>query len=316
MSFLLYFLYICAMEKFQVHILGCGSALPTRHHLPASQVVSLRGKLFMMDCGEGAQLQCRRSHLKFANLNHIFLSHLHGDHCFGLIGLISTFGLQNRTSDLHIYGPVGLQEALQPQLDFFCTGIPYRVVMHEVSTKHSEVIFEDRSVSVTTIPLKHRVPCCGYLFREVQSLPHIRRDMIDFLKIPHYAINSIKEGAGWTTEEGKFFPHERLVTPAKRARSYAYLSDTTYLPQNAELVKGVDLLFHESTFLDRDKSFAKQTFHSTTKQAAEFAKMADVGRLMLGHYSSRYDDDNLFLEEAKEIFPNTILANEGLVVEV
>ena len=304
------------MEKFQVHILGCGSALPTRHHLPSSQVVSLRGKLFMVDCGEGTQLQCRKSHLKFANLNHIFLSHLHGDHCFGLVGLISTFGLQGRTSDLHVYGPVGLKAAMQPQLDFFCQGIPYTVVMHEVSTKQSEVVFADRSVSVTTIPLKHRVPCCGYLFREAQSLPHIKRDMIDYLKIPHYAINNIKEGEGWTTEDGKFFAHERLVTPAEPARAYAYLSDTIYLPENAKLVKGVDLLFHESTFLDKDKTRAKQTFHSTAKQAAEFAKAAEVKRLLLGHYSSRYDDDNLFLEEAQSVFPNALLADEGLILEL
>jgi len=304
------------MNKFQVHILGCGSALPTLHHQPSSQVVSLRGKHFMIDCGEGTQLQLRHAHLKIGALNHIFLSHLHGDHCFGLIGLISTLSLLQRTTDLHLYSPPGLAEFLNPQLDFFCKMRTFEIVFHELSVEQCEVIFADRSVSVTSIPLSHRLPCCGFLFRESQSLPHIRPDMIDCLNIPRYAINSIKEGAGWTTPDGKYYPHEQLVTPAAPAKSYAYLSDTKYCPQNVDFVKGVDLLFHESTFIEIDKSRAILTHHSTAKQAAEFAKAAEVSRLLLGHYSSRYSDDTLFLNEAKAIFPNTFLANEGMTFDV
>ena len=304
------------MENFEVHVLGCGSALPTMKHFPSSQVLSLRGKNFMIDCGEGAQLQLRRSKLRFNNLGHIFISHLHGDHCFGLIGLISTFDLLGRNADLHIFSPSGLEELLRPQMNFFCKGIAFKVIFHTFSTKQSALIFEDRSVQVTTVPLKHRMPCCGFLFQEKANLPHIRRDMIDYLQIPLYAINSIKSGEGWTTAEGEFYPHEKLVIPADPARSYAYLSDTAFVPRNAKLVKGVDLLFHEATFAETEALRAKQTLHSTATQAAEFAKMAQAKKLMIGHYSSRYDDDTLLLREAQSVFPNTILAKENLKVDI
>ena len=177
------------MEKFDVHILGCGSAIPTAKHLPTSQVVDLRDKLFMIDCAEGAQLQLRRQKLKFSRLNHIFLSHLHGDHCFGLIGLFSTFDLLGRTSKLHVYSPGDdLERLMRPWLDYFCRGMSYEVVFHAVKWKEHQVVYEDRTLTVETLPLKHRVPCCGYLFREKAPLPHIRRDMIDFLKIPFHAV--------------------------------------------------------------------------------------------------------------------------------
>lgn len=302
------------MENIELHILGCGSALPTVKHNPTSQVLSLRGKNFMIDCGEGTQLQLRRSKLRFHNLGHIFISHLHGDHCFGLIGLISTFNLLGRTADLHIFAPKGLKALMQPQLDFFCKGITFKVDIQTISTNRCETIFEDRSVSVKTIPLRHRMPCCGFLFEEKGILPHIRRDMIDFLKIPHYAINSIKEGADWTTSDGVVYPNERLVTPNSPARSYAYLSDTAFVPENAQWVQGVDLLFHEATFAESEALRAEQTQHSTAKQAAEFARLAQVKKLLIGHYSSRYDDDRILLEEAQTIFPNTILAKENLKI--
>ena len=304
------------MENFEVNILGCGSALPTVRHNPSSQVLSLRGKNFMIDCGEGTQLQLRRSKLRFNNLGHIFISHLHGDHCFGLIGLISTFDLLGRNADLHIFSPKGLEELLRPQLNFFCRGISFDVVFHTFSTKKSEMIFEDRSLQVTTVPLRHRMPCCGFLFQEKPNLPHIRRDMIDFLKIPLYAINNIKNGEGWTTAEGEFYPHERLVLPADPARSYAYLSDTAFVPQNAELVEGTDLLFHEATFAESEALRAEQTLHSTATQAATFAKMAKVKKLVIGHFSSRYEDDTLLLKEAQKVFSNTILAKENLRIEI
>ena len=304
------------MENFEVNILGCGSALPTVRHNPSSQVLSLRGKNFMIDCGEGTQLQLRRSKLRFNNLGHIFISHLHGDHCFGLIGLISTFDLLGRNADLHIFSPKGLEELLRPQLNFFCRGISFDVVFHTFSTKESELIFEDRSIQVTTIPLRHRMPCCGFFFQEKANLPHIRRDMIDYLHIPTYAINNIKNGEGWTTAEGDFYPHERLVTPAEPARSYAYLSDTSFVPNNATLVEGVDLLFHEATFAESETLRAEQTQHSTATQAAEFAQMAHAKKLVIGHFSSRYEDDTLLLKEAQKVFPNTVLARENLKIEI
>lgn len=307
-----------AMEKFDVHILGCGSALPTTRHLPTAQVVDVRDKLFMIDCAEGAQLQLRRQKLKFSRLNHIFISHLHGDHCFGLMGLMSTFGMLGRTAKLHIYSPGhDLERLLRPQLDYFCGGMSYEVVFHSLDAKKSDVVYEDRSLRVSTLPLRHRVPCCGYLFQEKPPLPHIRRDMIDFLKIPFYDINRIKEGADWTDDEGRVWTNEQLVVPHEaQGRSYAYCSDTIYRPQLVEHLRGVDLLFHEATFTEDAIKRAKETYHSTARQAATIAKEAEVKRLVIGHFSARYDDETPLLQEAQNIFADTLLANEGLKISL
>lgn len=305
------------MEKFNVHILGCGSALPTAKHLPSTQIVDVRDKLFMIDCAEGAQLQLRKGSLKFSRTNHIFISHLHGDHCFGLIGLISTFDLLGRTSKLHIYSPgSSLEKLMRPWLDFFCRDMGFEVVFHAFSPNHSEVIYDDRSLTVSTIPLKHRVPCCGFLFTEKPPLPHIRRDMIDFLHIPFYAINGIKEGGGWTDENGREWRHEELTMPADPGRKYAYMSDTMPVDAAAEIVRGANVLYHEATFADDATSRAKETGHSTARQAAEFAAKAEVQRLVIGHFSARYNDERMLLKEAKSAFPHTILAHEGLKIEL
>lgn len=306
------------MHKFDIHILGCGSALPTTRHLPSTQIVDVRDKLFMIDCAEGCQLQLRRSQLKFSRMNHIFISHLHGDHCFGLIGLISTFDLLGRTSQLHIYSPGStLENLMRPWLDFFCRDMGYEVVFHAFSPNHSEVIYDDRSLTVSTIPLKHRVPCCGFLFREKAPLPHIRRDMIDFLHIPYYAINSIKEGNGWIDENGRLWTTEELtVATSAPARSYAYCSDTMPVGKVAEMVHGVDVLYHEATFASDAKARARETGHSTAAQAAEIAAQAEARRLVIGHFSARYDDESVLLKEAKAAFPHTLLAHEGMKIEV
>lgn len=304
------------MEKFEVHILGCGSALPTTRHFPSAQVVNLRDKLFMVDCGEGAQLQLRKSRLHFSRLNCVFISHLHGDHCFGLPGLISTFALLGRTSDMHIYAPAEFEGLMKPWLGYFCPNIPFQVIFHPVAPHRQQVIYEDRSLTVESLPLSHRKACTGFLFREKGLLPHIRRDMIDFLKIPYYAIPAIKNGEGWTTEEGVFYENARLVTPAEPARSYAYCSDTKFLPELADTLRGIDLLFHEATFAEEAAARAQETFHSTARQAAEMAKAAGVKRLLIGHFSARYDDERVLLNEAKAVFPETILAREGLCVRL
>lgn len=305
------------MEKFDVHILGCGSALPTLKHWPSAQLVNIREKLYMIDCGEGAQVQFRRSRQKFARLSHIFISHLHGDHIFGLIGLLSTLSLAGRTLPIHIYAHAELETLMRPQLDFFCKGIAYDVVFHALPTdKDSHLIFEDRSVSVYTIPLLHRVPCCGFLFKEKAPLPHIRRDMIDYLEIPYYAINSIKQGADWTTPDGRTFKNDELVYPAEKGRTYAYCSDTCYQPQNVKWIKGVDLLYHEATFGQDNLPRAIETLHSTALQAAQMAKAAEVGKLVIGHFSSRYDDESVLLDEAQTVFENTILAEENMTLSI
>ncbi|MBQ8601080.1 MAG: ribonuclease Z [Bacteroides sp.] len=300
------------MEKFEVNILGCGSALPTTRHFSSSQVVNIREKLFMIDCGEGAQLQLRRSKLKFTRLNHIFISHLHGDHCFGLMGLISTFGLLGRTATLHIYAHEELERLLQPQLEFFCKGMTYEVKFHHIDPTKAEMIYEDRSVSVTTIPLRHRIPSCGFLFQEKKTPNHIIRDMIDFYQIPVFELNRIKNGADYVCPDGTIVPNGRLTTPSASPRSYAYCSDTVYQRNILSQIKGVDLLFHEATFMHEDAARAKETFHTTTLQAAEIARDAEVKQLVIGHFSARYENEALLLEETQSLFPNTLLAKENL----
>lgn len=304
------------MEKFELHILGCGSALPTTRHFPTSQIVNVRDKLFMIDCGEGAQLQFRKSHLKFSRLNHIFISHLHGDHCFGLLGLISTLNLLGRTAELHIHSPKGLETLLTPMLDFFNRQMTYKVLFHEFDTKEPMQIYEDRSLTVTTIPLRHRMPCCGFLFAEKRRPNHIIREMVDFYQVPVYELNRIKNGADYVTPEGKTVSNNLLTRPSAPSRSYAYCSDTIYLPSIVEQIKGGDLLFHEATFANEDAPRAKETFHTTAAQAAEIARRAEVKKLLIGHFSARYEDENVLLQEASAIFPDTQLAKETLCVSV
>lgn len=304
------------MEKFEVTILGCGSALPTTRHFASAQVVNLREKLFMIDCGEGAQMQLRRSRLKFSRLNHIFISHLHGDHCFGLMGLISTFRLLGRTAKLHIYAPAPLDQLLQPQLDYYCAGMDYQVEVHTIDTTRFAPVYEDRSVTVYTLPLRHRIACCGFLFREKPTLPHIIREKIDFYQVPEYAINQIKNGADWTTPDGEVIPNRYFTRPSEPARSYAYCSDTCYLPELQEHLKNVDLLFHEATFGKDLEKRAQETFHTTAEQAATLARDSQAGRLCIGHFSARYEDETPLLHEAQEIFPNTILARENLTLKL
>lgn len=304
------------MEKFDLHILGCGSALPTTRHFPTSQVVNLRDKLFMIDCGEGAQLQFRKSRLKFSRLNHIFISHLHGDHCFGLLGLISTLNLLGRTAELHIHSPKGLEELLTPMLAFFNRQMTYKVLFHEFDTKEPVVIYEDRSLTVTTIPLRHRMPCCGFLFAEKPRPNHILRDMVDFYQVPVYELNRIKNGADYTTPEGEVVPNSRLTVPAAPPRRYAYCSDTVCLPSIIGQIQGVDLLFHEATFAEDAAPRARETFHTTASQAAQIARDAGVKKLLIGHFSARYDDEQQLLDEARAVFPDTQLAKETLCIPV
>lgn len=304
------------MEPFVVHILGCGSALPTLKHNASSQIVELRGKAFMIDCGEGTQMQLRRSRIHFAKINAIFISHLHGDHCFGLLGLLSTFGMLGRTNKLKVYAPMSYELLFKQQVEFFMQGLEYEIEFVPVDTEKHEVIYEDKSLTVESIPLCHRMPCCGYLFREKPTLPHIRRDMIDYYEIPISQINNIKNGADWTTPDGDVIPNERLVEPADPVRSYAYCSDTKYLPKLHELVEGVSVLYHESTYTAEHQDRAKLYYHSTAEQAAMVARDAHVGKLLLGHYSARYNNEDVLLKEAKQVFENSYLSKEGLCFKI
>ena len=304
------------MEPFKIHILGCGSALPTLHHYASAQVVEMRGKQFMIDCGEGTQMQLRRSRIRFTKLSAVFITHLHGDHCFGLIGMISTFGLLGRTAKLDVYAPKELEHMLQEQMRMFCHNFDYEVAFHAVDTCNQQVVYEDRSLTVESIPLEHRMPCCGYLFKEKATLPHIRRDMIDFYQIPVSQINNIKAGSDWITAEGETVPNSKLVEAADQPRSYAYCSDTRYIPTLHERIRGVTALYHESTYGEDNLLMAEKYYHSTARQAALVARDAGAGKLLLGHYSSRYEDENVLLNEAKQVFENSFLCDEQMVFEL
>lgn len=264
------------MVDFQLHILGCGSASPTTRHMATSQIVKWRDKLYMVDCGEGTQVQMRRQQLRFSRLNHIFISHLHGDHCFGLPGMVSTFGMLERRADLFIHAPDGLEAYLQPILDRFCKGLSFQVRFNRIDPFRHALIMEDRSMRVYSIPLKHRLPTCGFLFEE-------------------------------KNEEAPQSP------PPRR---YAYCSDTVFCPDIIPLIQGVDLLYHEATFCEAHKVRAKQTAHSTALQAAEIALRAGAKKLVIGHFSSRYKTEEVFKQEADSLFAGTILACEGQVIPV
>lgn len=304
------------MEPFKIHILGCGSALPTLRHNASSQIVEIRGKMFMVDCAEGTQMQLRRSKINFQRIQAVFISHMHGDHCFGLIGMISTFGLMGRTAPLDVYATKELGPVLDMLMRSFCNDYSFEVRFHAIDTKQNAVIYDDRSLTVETIPLQHRVPCCGFLFREKPTLPHIRRDMIDYLEIPFSQINNIKAGADWVTPDGKVIPNSRLVTPSDNTRSYAYCSDTRYIPDLWKLVNGATVLYHESTYASDCEDRARTYWHSTARQAAMVARDAKVEKLLLGHYSARYNDESKILDEAKAVFPKSFLTNEGMTVFV
>ena len=304
------------MEPFKVHILGCGSALPTLRHYASSQVVEVRDKVLMLDCAEGTQMQLRKCRVRFTKLSHVFITHLHGDHCFGLIGMISTFGLLGRTARLHVHAPAALGPELERQIQFFTHDLGFEVVFYPVDTTVRGVVYEDRSITVESIPLEHRVPCCGYLISEKPTLPHIRREMMDCYQIPASQMGNIKNGADWTMPDGEVIPNSKLVIPADPPRSYAYISDTRYMPQLHEQLQGVNTLYHESTYGEDHLPQSEKYFHSTARQAATVALDAGVGRLLLGHYSSRYEDENVLLNEAKEVFPKTFLTNEMEVFDI
>lgn len=304
------------MEKFELTVLGCTAALPTAHHYPSSQVLNVRDKLLMFDCGEGAQRQFRKAHLKFSRLNHIFVTHLHGDHCFGLPGLVSSLNLLGRTADLHIYSPAGMEQMMQVILSTTGYQPTYRLIFHEYPTDRPTVVLDDRSLTVSTLPLHHRVPCCGFLVAEKATPRHIVREAIDRYGVPVYELNRIKNGEDYTTPDGERIANELLTSPPDPVRRFAYISDTAYLPHLAESLRGVDLLYHEATFMHRDQPTAEHTCHTTALQAGQLAAAAGVRRLLIGHFSNRYEDEDELRCEAATQFPRTVMAHELLTLSV
>jgi len=265
-------------------------------------------RFFLIDCGEGTQIQLRRNRLSAARINHIFISHLHGDHLFGIFGLMSSLGLMGRTAILNLYGPKALEEIIETHLGFFGP-LPYDVQYHVC--KHNSVVYEDKKNEVIPVRLKHRTETFGYLFREKRRSLNVIKGKIREYNLGIEDIKNVKSGKDYITENGTKIPNSELTLPPIHSRSYAFISDTAYMPGVAELLKGVDILYHEATFLEKDKDLAEQTFHSTVSQAARVAKDADAGKLLIGHFSTRYKAEDSFVKEATEIFPDVVAVNDG-----
>lgn len=301
---------------FELTILGSSSATPTHNRHPTAQVLNIRERFFLIDCGEGTQSQLVRYKIRYSRISHIFISHLHGDHYLGLMGLLSTMHLQGRTGDLHLFGQQELMDLIELQLRLSQTILRYRLIFHPVKHYAPAVIHEDDVVTVSTIVLNHRVPCTGFLFKEKPRPLKLRINRIKEYRIPFSWYNDIKAGADFIDGNGIHIPNSELTVPPGNTRSYAFCSDTVYDEQVADVVAGVDMLYHESTFTHDLAERAKATYHSTARQAAQIASMAGVKRLLIGHFSARYKDLNPLLEEAREIFPETELAIEGARFEV
>lgn len=305
------------MNHFKIYILGCGSATPTLRHFPSCQVIDIRGKLIVLDCGEGCQTQIRKMKLSFSKITNIFISHLHGDHCFGLPGLLSTMALSGRIGELNIYGPEGISLYIENFLQLFGQPINYKINTIELPHKSGILAMEDRSCSVYTLKLNHRIPCIGYVFTEKKQDRKLNKSVVDFYKIPISEYNNILDGKDFITEEGNIIKNDLLTIQNTPPRKYAYLSDTTFQPELAEYLKDVSTMYHEATFMIKDKIRAYQTGHSTTHDAGKMAKICGVkDKLLLGHYSARYSDIKSFEGEAKELFENTIAVNEYDVFDV
>lgn len=303
------------MGEYIIHTLGCGSAKPTPRHLPSSTVIDHRRNLFMVDCGEGAQLAFMKQRLSFSRLRHIFLTHLHGDHIFGLPGLIGTLALQGNGGEITIHTFKEGKEQLGRIFDYFCRDTPYDIRFNVIKPEEA-IILETKSLTVRTIPLKHRIPTVGFVFEEKPKERHILPEMTSFHNVPVAMMKRLKAGEDFIKPDGKVVPNAMLTRDPSPSFSYAHISDTGYMPEIAEKIGPVDLLFHETTYLDQHLQEALQRGHSTAKQAAMVARDAGAKALLTGHYSSRYTDDTPFLEEAREIFPNVILNREGLVTEI
>jgi ribonuclease Z len=300
----------------KLNILGCHSATPLENAHTTSQVLEVKDQLFLIDCGEGTQIQLRQQKIKFSRIKHIFISHLHGDHFYGLVGLVSTFRLLGRTADLHIYGPKGIKEVLTLQLKLANSWTDYNLFFHELEKKESELIFEDDSLKIHTIPLDHRVYTNGFLFEEKPGLRRLDKEKIKNYNIPHYDFQNLKLGKDLVLEDGIVLKNETVTLDPNPIKRYAFCSDTAYNESIAPLIKEVDLLYHEATFLNAHENLAEKTKHSTAEQAAKIAQLARVNRLVLGHFSSRYREKNNFIAEASPFFDAVELAADGKIFDI
>lgn len=303
------------MSVFKIITLGCGSAKPSLRHQPSCTIVNHNENLFMIDCGEGAQLAFQRARLKFSRLSDIFITHLHGDHVLGLPGFLSTLALSGMGGSINIHTFKEGKEILSQILSYFCRETPFEINFNIIEPEE-KVIFENNSLSVRTIPLKHRIPDVGFIFEEKPHRRHINRSMVDFHNVPVFKLEEIRRGADFIKSDGTVIPNEILTTDADPALSYAHISDTVYMPGLADKIGPVDLLFHETTYTEEHKEKARERFHSTAAQAATVARDAGAAFLLTGHYSSRIKDLETLSEEARQFFPNVITNTEGLVTDI
>ena len=299
------------MLPFSVTILGSSSALPTSNRFPTSQVVSLSEKLYLIDCGEGTQIQLRRYGIKLGKINHIFISHLHGDHIFGLPGLISTMVLGGKKGELHIYAHSELKMMMDNLMKFMNEIDNFKVIYHPLNFRKRAVIHDDSRIVIESFPLKHRIPCCGFVFSEKPHELHLRGEIMNELKIPISERVAIKGGSDYQAPEGQIIKNRDLTFPSDPVRSYAFCTDTLSRKQTIPHTENVDLLYHEATFLDELKDMALKTYHSTARQAAQIASAARVKKLIIGHFSTRYKSVEPLVSEARLVFPNTYAANDG-----
>jgi ribonuclease Z len=297
-------------------ILGSSSALPTSERYPSAHVLNAHERLFLIDCGEGTQMQLRKNRIRFGKINHIFISHLHGDHVFGLYGLLSTYSLMGRKNPVHLYAPANYQNILHSHLNDFDINLSFEIDFIPLSGKDPVLILDDKYITVTSFPLEHRIPAFGFLFREKKSERNIIKEYVSKFQISPARIRAIKKGEDFVTQEGVVLKNEDITVPPTEPLSYAYCSDTKYFKRLASFVYGVNLLYHEATFDKSKEDLARVTSHSTTTDAARTALDANVGSLIIGHFSSRYKDISFMVEEAKTVFPHTFPAIDGKSYEV
>lgn len=301
---------------FKVTILGSSSAKPSvrKHH--SAQVVNLYEQYYLVDCGEGTQLRLMECGINPLKINTVFISHIHGDHSYGLLPMISTLGLMGRKTPLDVYAPKPFGEIMECHFKYFDLKLPFEVIWHEVDTRTNSLIYENKVMEVWTIPLRHRVPCAGYLFKEKTPPKNICKEAVDKYNLGIAQIVSVKNGENLVLDSGEMVKNEDLTYTPFVPRSYAYISDTHYSGRAVTLSEGVNLMYHEATFADRDKTLAKETGHSTTLQAARAALTAGADKLIIGHFSSRYKVEEELLEEARTLFPETYIAEEGVTFTI
>lgn len=299
----------------KLSILGCYSATPRTLNNTTSQVLEINNHMFLIDCGEGTQVELRKHKIKFNRIKHIFISHLHGDHFFGLVGLISTFRLLTREADLHIYGPKGIKEVVTLQMKLADSWTNYKLIFHELTSKEPELIFEDDKVEVHTIPLNHRIYTNGYLFKEKEGPRKLKIHAVERAQINVAYYRKLTQGFDVENEQGELIKNETVTKPGPKPKSYAFCSDTMYKEDIVPIIENATVLYHESTFLNQHAHLAVKTKHATAREAALIAKKAKVETLILGHYSTRYDNLKMFKEEAEQVFPNVELAKDGKTFE-